>query len=188
MNENDARAGESCSLKPRSRLARWLWLGGALVALLAVFVLGGVAGQYVMASPGMAFGMGGHGCMFRGGRHPFPPDPAVARERARFAAEWVLRSVDATDEQKERVGTIVGGLTDDLLATVPEHRKNREAFLAALAGDTVDRAALEAIRTEELRVIDRASARVADALAETAAVLTPEQRATLLEAVERFHR
>ena len=45
-----------------------------------------------------------------------------------------------------------------------------------LTQPTVDRAAIETLRTEQLALADAASKRFAQALGDTAEVLTPEQR------------
>jgi Spy/CpxP family protein refolding chaperone len=185
MSDNDVRAEQGH--RGRGRLAKTLWLGGVVAALLAAFLLGSLIGPYAVASPGHMFWAGGHGCPIRGSHHGVLRDPAQAREHARFAAEWVLRSVNATEDQKAQVGSIVEGLADDLLELAPEHRENRQALLKALGEPQVDRAALEKIREAEIRVVERASTRLVEALGEVAGALTAEQRTALVEAVERFH-
>ena len=52
----------------------------------------------------------------------------------------------------------------------------------------VDRGVLETLRLEELRLADAASARVLDAVAEAARILTPEQREELLSRLDRHVR
>ncbi|HSF19932.1 MAG TPA: periplasmic heavy metal sensor [Vicinamibacteria bacterium] len=123
----------------------------------------------------------------RGFRGHFGHDPELARERAEFAASWVLSRIDATDEQQERVKAIIGRSADDLAALVEQHRQSREAWVAELSKPTIDRAALEELRRAEMELADAATARVVDALAEAAEALTPEQRAQLIEMAERFH-
>jgi len=58
-----------------------------------------------------------------------------------------------------------------------------------LAADTVDPAAIEALRVEQLGKMDAASKRVTQAMTEAAAVLTPEQRRQLIDRWQkRFSR
>jgi Spy/CpxP family protein refolding chaperone len=59
-----------------------------------------------------------------------------------------------------------------------------------LAKPNVDRAALEAIRAQEIQAADAMSKRFVQSLADVAEVLTPEQRAQLAEKMKqrREHR
>jgi Spy/CpxP family protein refolding chaperone len=68
-----------------------------------------------------------------------------------------------------------------------QHRTNRDALRSILGGTTIDRAALEKLRGEEIALVDTLSKTVATALADTAEVLTTEQRAELMERIDRFH-
>ncbi|HXV60779.1 MAG TPA: periplasmic heavy metal sensor [Vicinamibacteria bacterium] len=123
----------------------------------------------------------------RGLRGHFGHDPELARERAEFAASWVLSRIDASDEQQERVKAIIGRSADDLAALVDQHRQSREAWVNELSKPTIDRAALEQLRRAEIEMAEAASTRLVEALADAAEALTPEQRAQLIEMAERFH-
>ena len=57
-----------------------------------------------------------------------------------------------------------------------------------LTQPTVDRAAIEALRAEQMALADAASKRFAQALGDAAEVLTPEQRRKLDDALERMAR
>jgi periplasmic protein CpxP/Spy len=117
-----------------------------------------------------------------------PMDPAAAREHVQMGVRWVLRYVDATAEQEQKVQAIAQDAVADLLPLRDRHHANRKALHDALAGGTVDREALERARRSELQLADQASARLAQAAADAADVLTPEQRVQLAEAAARFHR
>jgi Spy/CpxP family protein refolding chaperone len=101
---------------------------------------------------------------------------------------WALRSVDATDEQQQRVSAILTGALEEAAKMKERHGENREAFAAALAGATVDRAALEEARKAELVLAEEASQLLVKTLADAAEVLTPAQRKELLEHAHSFHR
>lgn len=171
--------------RPRTRLVKSLWLGGVVAALALSFFVGSVV-THSQASPGFLGGFGGHGCR-RHAALSTPEGLEKAREHVRYAAGWVLRSVDATDEQKEKVGGIAAAVVTDLAAIAPEHRTHREALLEILSAPEVDRDRLEEIRAAEVRLIGTASSRVVQGLADIAEVLTPEQRADLIKSLERFH-
>lgn len=114
--------------------------------------------------------------------------PEAMREHVQVGVKWALRSVDATEDQQQRVSGILTGALDDALKLKDRHRENREAFATALAGATVDRAALEEARKAELALAEEGSQLLVKTLADAAEVLTPEQRKELLEYAHRFHR
>jgi protein CpxP len=86
------------------------------------------------------------------------------------------------------VKSIVQNAINDLSEVKEQHQQNRQALLDTLGQPTVDRAALGEIRQSELQLAETASSRLVDAIADVAWVLSPEQRAKLIELVSRFHR
>ena len=90
MNQNTIRT------EPRSRLVKSLWLGGVVAALALSFFIGSVVAQSE-ASPGAFGGFAGHHGHGRHAALSTPEGVEKAREHVRDVAEWVLRSVDATD-------------------------------------------------------------------------------------------
>ena len=99
----------------------------------------------------------------------------------------MLDEVDATPEQTEQVTAIVFGFMQDVQGLKDEHRARREALMAALSAPEISRAELETLRTEELATLDGVSQKLVDAVVNAAAVLTPEQRARLVELAEEMH-
>jgi hypothetical protein len=63
----------------------------------------------------------------------------------------------------------------------------REEFKAALTGATVDRAKLEDARSRGIALADKASGVLVDAIADTAEVLSADQRGELLDLWEKWH-
>jgi Spy/CpxP family protein refolding chaperone len=180
MSESNHGNSPSPSAKPgrggRRRFFSGLALGGVIGALL-----GGAASAWSHADgPG-----GWHG---RGWCHASARDPGAERERIAFATDWMLERIAATPEQREQVKDIVAEVLQDVAPLRDEHRQHRDAFLTALAQPAVDRATLDQLRRAELELADRASSRIIAGLADVSGVLTPEQRAKLLEMAERFKR
>jgi len=171
-NSEDVRSKESTG---RSRK---FWVGALLTALVGTILAGGA----IVSTQAAGWSHEGHGH-----RGHFGHDPELARERAEFAASWVLGRIDATDEQQEQVKAIIGRSVDDLMALAEQHRQSREAWIAELSKPTIDRAALDQLRQGGIETADAATVRVVEALADAAEVLTPEQRAELIEMAERFH-
>jgi Spy/CpxP family protein refolding chaperone len=110
---------------------------------------------------------------------------AQVRERALDKSAWVLGRIDATPEQEARINAIVSALVGDLYGLRDAHREHRRQLIAELARPQVDRAALEAIRGEEMSLADAASKALVKALAEATEVLTMEQREELAATITR---
>ena len=164
-------------------MTRRFWIVSAALALAAVAAVTTVAASSAggwFGHPGRwghGFGHGGPGF----GHHGHDP------EHIRRGLRWVLGDVDATDEQVDAITEIAVAATEDFHSLREQHRSHREAVVAALGGDEVDREALEQLRAEGLALAETASARFVTAVADAADVLTPEQRRELIEAHDR-HR
>ncbi|MBL8669990.1 MAG: periplasmic heavy metal sensor [Alphaproteobacteria bacterium] len=166
---------------------RWSWprrillgSGLALAAAGGAFALG--HGKACAHGPGFGHGFG-HG---RG----FAADPESAREWAGLMARQVLRRVNATAEQTAKVESIVGGAIGELYPLRQKLHAARDEGLKILTQPSVDRAALEKLRAEQLAMHEAASRRMVQALADVAETLTPEQRVALARELEemRPHR
>ena len=173
-NHTNDDVPQGATAAPKRRLLGSLAIGGMIGVLLA-----GGAGVLAYAKEGPP-GPGGMAHHHRG------PNPEAMRERMEFATDWMLSKVKATDAQKLQVRGILTATFDDLRGLAETHRENRHALFKVLSADTVDRSQLEALRQSELALADQASRRITQALADTADVLTPEQRRELAERFRRF--
>lgn len=113
--------------------------------------------------------------------HGAPIDSETLIKRADYGLGKILGRVDATPEQKSKVGDIMKAAVKDLAPLQTAHRATREKWLAALKSDKVDRAVIEQLRTEHLALGETVSKRVTQALADASDVLTPAQRSKLIE-------
>lgn len=172
------------SMKLWTRRAFWLG-GGALAAAAAVATLSPRA---------WAFGRGMHGFAGFGGHHGHGgfsqrllADPEAAKERVALATEWVLRTVDGTDEQRQQARRISDRLVDELRPLAERHRDHHAAAVRELSKPSLDREEIERLRQDGLKLADEASKTVVAALADFSEVLKPEQRAELVEWMRRFH-
>jgi len=176
---------------------RWLWAGGGLLA--GVTVLAAVAA--IAAPRVMAFHSGGHGFrahplaarfalghgVGRPGMATLLEDPAAAKEHIATVSDFVLRSVSATDEQKQKTKQITDRLVDQVRPLVERHRALHEAMVAELAKPEIDRAAIEKLRQDGMALADEASRIALSGVEDIADVLTPEQRKELIELGRRLH-
>ena len=178
--QTPSRDDDRCDGARRCRatgIGRRARLGLAAVGLIG---LGAALGALAAVS-GAA---GAHGF----GRHHGAHTLESMTERALDHTAWMLARVDATAEQEERMNAVVGALVVELEPLHRSHREHRRAFVAELLRPEVDRGALETLRREELRLADAASARITDAVADAAGILTPGQREELLSRFARRER
>lgn len=182
-HHSDSPSSAAAAGKPRRRMFKYLMTGGVLGALFAGGLgLASSAGAMPWSGPGCRVGMfGGHG-------HHGPMNPEEMRARLEFGTDWILNKVEATPTQREQVKTAMLAALKDLEPLGESHRANRDAFSAALAADTIDRAKLESLRTAELQLAERASQRMVQALADAADALEPAQRRKLAEMAKKFDR
>jgi len=97
----------------------------------------------------------------------------------------VLGLVDASTEQRQKVRAILEAAGNDLYPIRQQRIENRKQIGQALAAATIDRAKIEQLRQEQLKLNDTASKRMTDAITDAAEVLTPAQRAELAKRMER---
>jgi periplasmic protein CpxP/Spy len=170
--------GTGAAKPNRRRAVLWASLlgGSALLTLVAARPITAA----IQNGAGFHHSWGG-----RWGGHAMSPE--AAKEHLQIASKWLLRDIDASPEQQDRVNAIVAGAVDDLFRLRERHQQNRDAFHRQLGGATIDRAALEEIRQSEMGVADEASKRLVQALADVSDVLTPEQRQALAERIHRHH-
>ena len=99
----------------------------------------------------------------------------------------VLDDIDATAEQEDKLWDIIDKTRSEMRPAFREFRETREEIAGILGAPTIDRAALEKLRSERIATIDATSKRMTEALANAAEVLTPEQRAKLIERFKEMH-
>ena len=107
-----------------------------------------------------------------------------AGERIDKTVKWVLHDVNATDDQKRKVSEIAKSAMRDLLPLRDQHHAARSQAIDLLSRPAIDRDAIEQLRALELELAEAASKRISQALADTAEVLTPEQRVKLAERIK----
>jgi periplasmic protein CpxP/Spy len=145
----------------------------ALLIALGVGTTAFFAGQ-AFSQPGFGpFGHGGwHGRGFMMGQM----DPAQIEDLADRLVRHLAIEVDATSEQQERLRAVVKSAVRDLIPMREKAHAARQRGRELLLGSTIDRAAIEAFRVEQLALADTASKRVVQALADASSILTAEQR------------
>ena len=100
-------------------------------------------------------------------------DPAAIEDRADRMVRHLSIEVDATPEQQERLRGIVRSAVRDLVPLREKAMNSRQRGRELLTQTTIDRAAIETLRTEQMALADQATRRVSQAIADAASVLTP---------------
>jgi periplasmic protein CpxP/Spy len=121
--------------------------------------------------------------------HPFMGgtfDPARVEDGADRAVRHLAIEIDATADQQEKLRAIVKGAVKDLLPMREKAVAARQRARVILTQPTVDRGAIEALRSEQLALADAASKRFAQALGDASEVLTPEQRRKIDDRLAEF--
>jgi protein CpxP len=147
------------------------WRGVVFGVLL--FAVGTASGFAVATAHGMPWWMLG------AAHHRMDPERIAARVDHRV--ERVLSRVNATDEQRNKVSGITKAAISDLSALGVMPWEARGKFVELLRADTIDPAAFETLRAEQISKADAASKRIVQAVTEAASVLTVEQRRDLTE-------
>ena len=130
---------------------------------------------------------GGHGPWRRGGFMGGSLDPAAMDEHLDRMLNHLYVEIDATDAQKAQLTPLVKGAARNLLPLRAQMRDARRQAVELLSRESIDRAALETLRGDQLKLAEQASRRFAQALADVAELLTPEQRKQLAERIGRGH-
>src|SRR5437773_8937624 len=107
-----------------------------------------------------AFAEGGGYCGWhRGGFAAGPLDPSQVDEHLDRMLKHLYVEIGATEEQKQKLAPIVKQAAKDLLPFRERIREARGKALELLTQDSVDRAAIEALRPEHLQLAEQAPRR-----------------------------
>lgn len=167
--------------QPPSRLRRALVVGSVAVAA-------GLTGAFASSAYSQGFGPPWQQ------HRPFwgqTFDPAAIEDRADKMVRHLSIEVDANAEQQDRLRAIVRSTVRELLPLREKAMNSRMRGRDLLTQTTIDRAAIEQLRSEQMALADQASRRVAQAIGDAASVLTPEQRrkvAERMDALRAFKR
>lgn len=104
---------------------------------------------------------------------------AFVEARADRMIRHLSIEIDATAEQQDKLRAIVRGAVKDLLPVREKVLAARTTARELLTQQTIDRAAIEKLRVDQIAIHDAASKRLVQAVADAAEVLTPEQRRKL---------
>ena len=150
--------------------------GTFLFAMVAVALVAGLTGSMLST----AFGQGKiwqHISWHRGGGFfGGPLSSAQIDDRIDRATKHMAIELDATGDQQAKIASIAKAAVADLLPLREKAQAARGQAVALLTAPTIDRSAIERLRAEQIALAETASKRFAQALADAAEVLNPDQR------------
>jgi len=149
--------------------------GTFLIALVAVALVAGITGNLLSK----AFGQGGswhHISWHDGGVFGGPLSPAQIDDRIDRMTKHMAIELDATTDQHVKIANIAKAAVADLRPLHEKAHATRAQAITLLTAPTIDRSAIERLRAEQIGLAETASKRIAQALADVAEVLSPEQR------------
>jgi periplasmic protein CpxP/Spy len=149
--------------------------GTFVIALVAVALLAGLTGNLLSK----AFGQGDgwhHIAWHDSGMFGGPLSPAQIDDRIDRVTKHVAIELDATADQQAKAAAIAKAAFADLRPLREKAQAARAQAVTLLTAPTIDRSAIERLRAEQIGLAETASKRIAQALADAADVLSPEQR------------
>lgn len=190
MSDHDAKSEMPVSAPQGGR--PWRRRAYIAVAVAGVALVGAFAGSPV----GLGFGhrmlanvsgMTADAAPFEGGFGPgFAADwrgdllngaiEAVVGARVDRMIRHLAIEIDATTEQQDKLHAVAFSALHDLLPMREKLMAARATARDLLTQQTVDRAAIEKFRVDQIAAHDAASKRIVAAVTDAAEVLTPEQR------------
>jgi Spy/CpxP family protein refolding chaperone len=170
----DTHAAPTRAPVPRTRRGRTI-LFTTLIAATAI--IAGAAVNKAFSNP-FGFGPGFHNM-----RGPWagPLDPAQIEDRADRMVRHLSIELDATNEQQEKLRGIMRAMLKDVLPAREKAFSARRQVRDLLTATTIDRAALEKLRAEQIALADTVSKRITQAIGDAAEILSPEQRRKLAD-------
>ena len=103
-------------------------------------------------------------------------DPAKFNQHIEKRVDRALTGTDATADQKKKVSTIIEQASTDMKPLHDKRVENRKAMADAMQAPTIDKAKIETLRQEQMKVSDASSRRFTQALTDAGDVLSAPQR------------
>ena len=99
----------------------------------------------------------------------------------------MLTAAGASDAQKAQIATIWQNLRPQLRPLHRQHAELRRQLGQAIAAPAIDAAKVEQLRKQSVQTMDQISTIVTQGMVQSAQVLTPAQRQTVLQQMEQHH-
>ena len=157
--------GKTCARRCGRCGGKRKWIVGGLIVLASIFAFKYFGGHHGHRD------YRGHGGWSEG----------MMQDRSDKMVERFGKKVDATDEQKVKLKQIATAASAEVMPMKAQMKATADEMVQLLTAPTIDRAAVELLRSKQLAQMDTLSKSLANDLADAAEVLTPEQRAKLAD-------
>jgi protein CpxP len=157
--------------------------GVFVIALLAVAVVAALTGKMLTTAFGQGFAWHAwHDGAFMSG----PLTPAQIDDRIDRMTKHMAIELDASADQQAKIASIAKATVNDLRPLREKAQAARSQAVALLTAPGIDRTAIERLRTEQIGLMETASKRIAQALADASEVLNPDQRRKVADWASAF--
>ncbi len=159
--------------------------GRAIAGILVVALAGGLIGAFASQSFSQGFGPGFGPTWHMTVRGPWggpfggPLTPQQMADRADRMVRHLAIELDASADQQAKLEAIVKSAVGDFAPMRDKMLAARAQMHDLLTQTTIDRAAIEKLRADQIATLDSLSKRIAQAVGDAAEVLTPDQRRKL---------
>jgi Spy/CpxP family protein refolding chaperone len=182
-DQGNTEAPAPAHVSPRPRPARSKTV---LVAMaLAVALVAGLTGSMLSTAFGQGFAFR-HFAWQRDGLFNGPLSQAQIDDRIDRMTKHMAIELDATADQQAKIAGIAKAAVGDLRQMREHAEAARARALALLTAPTIDRAAIEQLRTDQMALADTASKRIVQAVADASDVLSAEQRRKVADWIVLF--
>ena len=179
--------------KPESA-GKWTRTGKVTATFAAAMIaVGGLLGVQALAESNtvqhlrLAAGSDWHGGWRGHGRGGFAElSEAEIEDKVGRMVKHLGIEIDATDEQEAQLTELAVAAAREIQPMRERMRDSRNELHELLMADSIDRDALNSLRTRQISEFDELSRTLMDKLASAAEVLTPEQRVLLEKRVEEY--
>jgi Spy/CpxP family protein refolding chaperone len=156
-------------------------------AIIAVAVIAGLTGNMLTTAFSQGFAWHAwHDGGFTGGFMGGPLTPAQIDDRIDRATKHLAIELDASADQQMKIAAIAKAAVGDLLPMREKAQSAHRQAAALLTAPTIDRAAIEKLRADQIALAETASKRIAQAAADASDVLNPEQRRKVADWLAAF--
>jgi periplasmic protein CpxP/Spy len=119
------------------------------------------------------------------GRGPHGHSPEDMAKGLGRRIDHLIKAIDGTPEQKDKLLKLAQTAMTEMQPLREQHMAARKKGLVLLAAPSIDRAALEQLRSQQISLADTMSKRMLQHMADAAEVLTPAQRSKLAERMQK---
>jgi len=157
--------------------------GVFVIALLAVAVVAALTGKMLTTAFGQGFAWHAwHDAAFMSG----PLTPAQIDDRIDRMTKHMAIELDASPDQQAKIAGIAKAAVNDLRPLHEKALATRGQVVALLTAPTIDRSAVERLRADQIGLVETASKRIVQAVADASEVLNPEQRRKIADWAAAF--